>query len=46
MSDKIYTIKISNIENFSGAISVSLRASNTITDNFGNALRTTILKNY
>jgi hypothetical protein len=46
VSDKIYTIKISNIENFSGAISVSLRASNTITDNFGNALRTTILKNY
>jgi len=46
ISDKVYTLKVSNIENYNGTVSVSLTATNTITDFSGNALRTSIFKSY
>lgn len=41
-----YTITVSNLENFEGKVSVGLKSTNTITDFFGNRLRTSIIKNY
>lgn len=46
VSDKVYNLKVSNIENYSGTVSVTLTTSNGITDNFGNVLRSSIFKNY
>ena len=46
ISDKVYILKVSNIENYNGTVSVSLTATNTITDFSGNALRTSIFKSY
>lgn len=45
-NSKTYTVTISNIENYNGSVSVSLKPTNDIVDFAGNELRTSTLKNY
>lgn len=44
ITDSQYAITVTNIENYNGAIALSLKETNTITDFVGNALRTSTLK--
>lgn len=46
VNDATYTITVSNIDSYNGKVSLRLKSETSITDFSGNAIRTSIFKNY